>query len=78
MNTRNERFVVLVLIGTLAMNYPLLSIFADGGLLFGIPILYLYLFSIWAGFIALAALIIEARDRNGHANFPRPIGNHDE
>ena len=78
MNTRNERFVVLVLIGTLALNYPLLSIFAGGGLLFGIPILYLYLFSIWAGFIALVALIIEARDRNEHANASRPIGNHDE
>lgn len=70
MNTQNERqneqFVILVLIGALALNYPLLSLFADGGLLFGIPILYLYLFVLWAGFIALAALVIEARNRKEH------------
>ena len=78
MNTRNERFVVLVLIGALALNYPLLSIFADGGLLFGIPILYLYLFVFWVGFIALVALIMEARDRNEHANASRPMGEPNE
>ena len=67
MNIQNERLVVLALIGALALNYPLLSIFSEGGLLFGIPILYLYLFVFWAGFIALAALIIEGRDRDKHA-----------
>lgn len=73
MNTHNERFVVLVLIGALALNYPLLSIFAEGGLVFGIPILYLYLFLFWAGFIALAALIIEARGRNEHGSASRQL-----
>lgn len=73
MNTQNERFVVLVLIGALALNYPLLSIFAEGGLVFGIPILYLYLFVFWAGFIALVALIIEARDRNERGSASRQV-----
>lgn len=59
---RNERIMGLVLVGVLALNYPLLSIFASGALLFGIPVLYLYLFLFWAGFIAVAGLMIEAKD----------------
>jgi hypothetical protein len=56
---RNERLVALVLAGALALNYPLLDVFSDERLLFGIPILYLYLFAFWALFIAVAALITE-------------------
>ncbi len=56
---RNERLVALVLVGALALNYPLLSVFSDARLLFGIPVLYLYLFGGWAAFIALTALITE-------------------
>jgi hypothetical protein len=56
---RNERLVALVLAGALALNYPLLSVFSDERLLFGIPVLYLYLFATWAVFIAIAALITE-------------------
>lgn len=59
---RNERIMGLVLVGVLALNYPLLSIFASGDLLFGIPVLYLYLFLFWAGFIVVAGLMIEAKD----------------
>jgi hypothetical protein len=59
---RNERIMGLFLVGVLALNYPLLSIFASGGLLFGIPVLYLYLFIFWAGFIAVAGWMTEAKD----------------
>ena len=61
MKQRTERLVVLAVIGVLALNYPALSLFAHGGLLFGIPVLYLYLFLVWAGLIALAAAIIEGK-----------------
>ena len=61
MTQRTERLVVLAVIGILALNYPALSLFAHGGLLFGIPVLYLYLFVVWAGLIALAAAIIERK-----------------
>lgn len=62
---RNERIMGLVLVGVLALNYPLLSLFASGSLLFGIPLLYLYLFLFWAAFIAVAGLMIEAEDIDG-------------
>jgi hypothetical protein len=58
---RTERLVVLAVIGALALNYPLLSLFAGGALLFGIPLLYFYLFALWGGLIALAAFIIEGK-----------------
>jgi len=55
----SQRLVALVLLGLLAFNYPLLFVFGDLALLFGIPILYLYLFLIWGLFIALGARILE-------------------
>jgi hypothetical protein len=58
---RTERLVVLAVIGALALNYPLLSLFAGSDLVFGIPLLYFYLFVFWGGLIALAAFIIEGK-----------------
>ncbi|MCP4406950.1 MAG: hypothetical protein GY807_04165 [Gammaproteobacteria bacterium] len=61
----NDRLIALVLVGVLALNYPLLSLFSGASFLFGIPILYLYLFFIWGIFISLAALIIEHNTKKG-------------
>lgn len=58
---RTEQLVVLAVVGALALNYPLLSLFAGGGLLFGIPLLYFYLFTLWGGLIALAGFILEGK-----------------
>lgn len=58
---RTEQLVVLAVIGALALNYPLLSLFASGDLLFGIPLLYFYLFALWSGLIALAGFILEGK-----------------
>ncbi len=62
MRNRNERLAALALIGAVALNYPLLSLFADSSFLLGIPLLYLYLFVFWAVFILIAGLIIEPKD----------------
>jgi hypothetical protein len=56
-----QRLVALCLIGCLTLNYPLLSLFSVDGLLWGIPILYIYLFTGWATLIVGMALIIEWR-----------------
>ncbi|MCB0083991.1 MAG: hypothetical protein KDE47_23795 [Caldilineaceae bacterium] len=56
-----QRLVAICLIGCLALNYPLLSIFSTDGLLWGIPVLYVYLFVGWAAIIAGMALMIEWR-----------------
>ena len=56
---QNERLVVMLVLGVIALNYPLLSLFSKVQLLFGIPILYLYIFTVWFVFIVCVALILE-------------------
>lgn len=56
---QNERLIVMLVIGVIALNYPLLALFSKVKLLFGIPVLYLYIFTIWAVFIACVAFILE-------------------
>ena len=56
MRRNGEWSVVLFVVALLAFNPPILSIFSMPDLLFGIPLLYLYIFVAWAGVIALLAL----------------------
>lgn len=52
-----DRFLALLLLGLFAFSPPLLSIFSVRRLLLGIPVLYLYLFAVWALLIAVLAWI---------------------
>jgi hypothetical protein len=61
--TRGQRFVAVCLIGVLLFNYPMLALFNVSGTLFGVPVLYVYVFVAWAALIALMALVAEARGR---------------
>jgi predicted permease len=56
-----ERLLAAFLGGCVLFNYPLLSLFDRGSELFGIPLLYVYVFAAWAGLIALMAWFIERR-----------------
>ena len=56
---QKERLVALVMLGILLFSQPLLGLFDRLQLWFGIPLLYLYLFTAWGIFILLAALILE-------------------
>jgi predicted tellurium resistance membrane protein TerC len=61
---QRERLAGLLLLGLIAINYPLLALFSKTVLWFGIPALYLYLFVFWAVFIGLAAAVIEKREQS--------------
>ena len=50
--------VFLFVLGLLLLNAPLLSIFDKADYVLGIPVLYLYLFVMWAVLILLMALAI--------------------
>lgn len=52
------RLVALCMLGCLLFNYPILALFNVPGSVFGIPILYAYIFSVWALLIALIALAV--------------------
>ena len=54
-----QRLVAVFVLGCLLLSYPLLSLFNTGGTLWGIPLLYIYLFGAWAALIALMALVVE-------------------
>ncbi len=70
---RNERLVLLALLGGVALNYPLLALFSTGGLVLGVPVLYLYLFGVWVALIALAGIVIESRTGAQH-EVADPVG----
>ena len=56
---QNEKLIVMLIIGVIALNYPLLSLFSKDKLIFGIPVLYHYLYIVWFIFIGCVAVILE-------------------
>ena len=58
--SKGQRFVALCMLGLLLFNYPILMLFNVPGALFGVPVLYAYLFIAWAALIALMAFLAES------------------
>lgn len=59
--SKGQQLMVLFLLGCLLFNYPVLLLFSRDGLVWGIPILYVFVFLSWAALVGLMALIIEVR-----------------
>ncbi|MBY0266533.1 MAG: hypothetical protein K2W84_08990 [Burkholderiales bacterium] len=59
---KGQRLAALFLLGFLLFNYPLLSLFGGNTRIWGIPLIYLYIFVAWAVVIALMALVIERKE----------------
>ena len=57
--TKSQRFVALCMLGMVLFNFPILALFNVSGTLFGVPLLYAYIFMAWAALIALMALTAE-------------------
>jgi len=58
--TKWQHFVALCLVGALLFNYPILALFNVPGTLFGVPVLYAYVFIVWTGLIAAMAYLAES------------------
>ena len=56
---KGQRLAALFLLGFLLLNYPLVSLFAGTTQIFGVPLLFIYVFVAWALVIALLALVVE-------------------
>lgn len=52
-----ERSIAAFLVAALAISPPLLSIFSVDVFVFGLPLLYLYLFAAWAGLLVVVAWV---------------------
>lgn len=61
MKTVGEKLMLLFILGALLFNVPVLAIFNRAATLGGVPVLYLYLFGVWA--VGIAAVYVLARRR---------------
>jgi hypothetical protein len=57
---KGHRFVALCMLGVLLFNYPILALFNVTGTVFGVPLLYAYIFIAWALLIAMMAFVAES------------------
>ncbi len=57
-----QRLVALCLLGLLLFNYPILALFNVPATVFGIPVLYAYIFAAWSLLIAGMAIVVETGD----------------
>ena len=57
--SKTARLLCLFALGCLLFNYPLLALFSRVTQVFGIPLLYVYIFGAWALFIGLLAFVVE-------------------
>ena len=60
---RAQRLVAVFMLGCLLFSYPLLALFDSGGEVFGIPLLFAYLFVAWALLIVAMILVVECSNR---------------
>jgi hypothetical protein len=59
---RSQRMVALCMLGCVLFNFPLLALFNVPEMLFGVPLLYAYVFVVWGLLIALMGWVIEKRE----------------
>ena len=58
---KGPRLAALCMLGMVLFNFPVLALFNVPQTLFGVPLLYAYIFMACAGLIGLMALVAEAK-----------------
>lgn len=56
-----QRLAALCMLGVVLFNYPMLALFNVAATAFGIPVLYVYIFSAWTLLIAFMAYVVESK-----------------
>ena len=70
----NKRLVALFLFGFSLLNYPFLSLFKPEVLIFGLPLLYVYVFGIWCLLIGLTTLVMASVSKEPPDDPDKPGG----
>ena len=60
--SRSQHLIALCMLGCVLFNFPVLALFNVPGTLFGVPLVYAYIFLAWALLIALMGWVVERRD----------------
>jgi len=58
--SRGARLAALCMLGMVLFNFPVLALFNVPQVLFGVPLLYAYIFIAWAALIGLMARAAES------------------
>jgi hypothetical protein len=58
---KGQRLVALCILGVLLFNYPMLAVFNVASTIFGIPLLYVYIFVVWTLLTACMAYVVEKK-----------------
>ena len=71
---QKSRLIVFFFLGTILFNYPVLYLFSDEKKeIFGIPLLYAYVFAIWAlliGLTLISVMVHREQDSNHSDKVP--------
>ena len=67
---QRDKLIGLFVVGVIAFNPPVLGLFG-GGTVLGWPLLYVYLFAVWAGLIGAIAVVVERRRRRRRVTEPQ-------
>ena len=59
---KGARLFGLGLLGLVLLNYPFLAVFNVPERVFGIPLVYAYLFGVWGALVAAMAFLAGSRD----------------
>jgi hypothetical protein len=62
---KGARLIATAAVGFVALGSPLLSVADSDERVLGVPVLYAYLFGVWALVIALVALAVRLSHRGG-------------
>lgn len=57
---KKQKLVGIFALAILLFNFPLIGLFSDQGLIFSLPVLYVYVFCSWAVIILLTYLVNKA------------------
>jgi hypothetical protein len=58
---KGQRLVALCMLGVVLFNYPVLALFNVAATVFGIPVLYAYIFAAWSLLTACMAYVVESK-----------------
>jgi hypothetical protein len=69
-----QRLVVLFCLGLVLFNFPILGLFEGRGMVFGVPVLYAFVYGAWALLILAMARVTGQRDEAPSSSPTKPKG----